>query len=180
MLVWSVREIVHQLAQCLAPGTAVFSRESTEQIVLTTPADEVLTPSRVEIMLRELRTRQRATRTAEDISFHSQAAAKPVPRLEDRSLFGISGRVGAYRQRQHDRDVVAKGVRCSHNRQRCLRELRHRGRSCCGKSGETGHTVVRGRPRRFFFRRKQRFRRPWFFRGGGPACIPSENVLAWR
>ncbi|MBI4192946.1 MAG: recombinase zinc beta ribbon domain-containing protein [Betaproteobacteria bacterium] len=43
-----------------------LSRESTEQIVLTTLADKVFTPSRVQIMLRELRTRQRAARTAED------------------------------------------------------------------------------------------------------------------
>ena len=43
-----------------------LSRESTEEIVLTTLADKVFTPSRVEIMLRELRTRQRAARTAED------------------------------------------------------------------------------------------------------------------
>src|SRR3990167_2087216 len=43
-----------------------LSREFTEQIVLTTLADKVFTPSRVGIMLRELRTRQRAARTAED------------------------------------------------------------------------------------------------------------------
>ena len=46
-----------------------LSRESTEQIVLTTLADKVFTPSRVEIMLRELRKRQRAARSAEDARF---------------------------------------------------------------------------------------------------------------
>jgi len=46
-----------------------LSRESTEQIVLTTLADKVFTPSRVEIMLRELRTRQDAARSAEDDRF---------------------------------------------------------------------------------------------------------------
>ena len=46
-----------------------LSRESTEQIVLTTLADKVFTPSRVEIMLRELRTRQDAARSAEDARF---------------------------------------------------------------------------------------------------------------
>jgi DNA gyrase/topoisomerase IV subunit A len=43
-----------------------LSRETTEQIVLTTLADKVFTPTRVEIMLRELRKRQRAARTTED------------------------------------------------------------------------------------------------------------------
>ena len=37
-----------------------LSRESTEHAVLTTLADKVFTPSRVEIMIRALRTRQRA------------------------------------------------------------------------------------------------------------------------
>ena len=46
-----------------------LSRESTEQIVLTTLANKVFTPSRVEIMLRELRKRQRAARSAEDARF---------------------------------------------------------------------------------------------------------------
>ena len=46
-----------------------LSRESTEQIVLATLADKVFTPSRVEIMFRELRKRQRATRGAEDARF---------------------------------------------------------------------------------------------------------------
>ena len=43
-----------------------LGRESTEEIALTTLADKVFTPSRVEIMLRELRTRHRVARTAED------------------------------------------------------------------------------------------------------------------
>ncbi len=43
-----------------------LSRETTEQIVLTTLADKVFTPTRVEIMLRELRKRQRAARGTED------------------------------------------------------------------------------------------------------------------
>ena len=43
-----------------------LSRESTEQAVLTTLADKVFTPARVEVMLRELRKRQRAARPAED------------------------------------------------------------------------------------------------------------------
>ena len=46
-----------------------LSRESTEQIVLTTLADKVFTPSRVEIMLRDLRKRQRTARNAEDTRF---------------------------------------------------------------------------------------------------------------
>ncbi len=46
-----------------------LSRESTEQTVLTTLADKVFTPSRVEIMLRDLRKRQRAARSAEDARF---------------------------------------------------------------------------------------------------------------
>ena len=46
-----------------------LSRDSTEQIVLATLADKVFTPSRVEIMLRELRTRQDTARTAEDARF---------------------------------------------------------------------------------------------------------------
>ena len=55
-------------AQALQSGRRE-SRESTEQIVLTTLADKVFTPSRVEIMLRELRTRQDAARSAEDARF---------------------------------------------------------------------------------------------------------------
>ena len=43
-----------------------LSREATEQAVLRTLADKVFTPTRVEIMLRELRKRQRAARPAED------------------------------------------------------------------------------------------------------------------
>lgn len=46
-----------------------LSRESTEHAVLTTLADKVFTPSRVEIMIRALRTRQRAARSAEDARF---------------------------------------------------------------------------------------------------------------
>jgi hypothetical protein len=46
------------------PRRPLPSRSSTtEQIVLTTLADKVFTPSRVEIMLRELKKRQRAARS---------------------------------------------------------------------------------------------------------------------
>lgn len=46
-----------------------LSRESTEQAVLKALADKVFTRSRVEIMLRELRKRQRSAHTAENERF---------------------------------------------------------------------------------------------------------------
>ena len=49
--------------RCIARN---LSRESTEQIVLTTLVEKVFTPARVNIMLRELNTRQNRTGTADN------------------------------------------------------------------------------------------------------------------